>query len=477
MGRRAASLCRVASLLALALVWTLGLVGCAATGKGRAGAPSASGAGGTAEPVADLARLPQNALAYLDMPGKAAPLLPPGRQKARYGQFCARWFAPWHRTKPAFSAKDALWGFSAFKGTIWGQDLRPRPPEWLEGLQRNVRPATYPNLCRPAVALRRLDLRVLPTVEPVFYDPRKAGEGFPFDMNQNSAVQAGTPLFATQVTADGAWVLVEGPSAAGFVPARDIAFAGETFRARWESLPLAALIEDGAPLRAAGSSACPVDAPESGEGTGRFLATGRVGMVLPALSALGEMSLLLPADDGTGGATSVEALFPRGAAVPMPWPFTPVHVAALIDQLLGNPYGWGGIYCQRDCSASLQDIFTPFGLALPRNSAEQARSGPSVPLAGLSDADKRAAILAQGRPFATLLAMPGHILLYLGKWDGEPVVFQTVWGLRTNAQGPAGRLVIGRSVITGLAPGAERPEVAKPEGLLVHRLTAMTFIK
>ena len=45
-----------------------------------------------------------------------------------------------------------------------------------------------------------------------------------------------------------------------------------------------------------------------------------------------------------------------------------------------QPYGYGGLYDNRDCSAMTRDLFAPFGLYLPRNSSEQARGGKVVPL-------------------------------------------------------------------------------------------------
>ena len=112
--------------------------------------------------MADLERIPQTAFAFVQ--AGDAPLLSPARQAERAAEFRTRWFAPWKRSAPAYRADDVFWGFSAFAAKAWGQDLRPRPKSWMEALERNARRETYPNLVRPAVALRRLDLRVLPVI-------------------------------------------------------------------------------------------------------------------------------------------------------------------------------------------------------------------------------------------------------------------------------------------------------------------------
>lgn len=446
---------RIACLALLCLL----LAGCAARGPAL---PQPR-----LEPVADVETFPQTAWAFVRQAD--APLLGPARQETRFAEFRARWFAPWRRAAPSHRAEDVFWGFSAFQGKAWGQELRPRPAAWLEALSRNTRREEYPNLSRPAIALRRLDLRVLPEAAPVFRDPAAQGEGFPFDMNQNSSVQAGTPLFASHVTDDGAWLLVEGPFAAGFVPARDVAFVGPAFAQRWQGLPLGAVVIEGAPLRAA---------------DGRTLELGRIGAVLPLSDPDGAPRLLLPVDDGTGHAAEASVTALPGAVTAMPAPATQGALAGLIDQLLGRPYGWGGMYGERDCSALLQDLFTPFGVALPRNSGQQARSGPSVSFkdeagAPLPDDARLARIRAEGRPFLTLLTMPGHVMLYLGEWQGEPAALHAVWGVRTRG-GEAvtpGRLVIGRTVVTSLRPGLEQPDRVPPESLLLRRLAGMTFVE
>jgi len=414
------------------------------------------------EPVADLERIPQTAFAFV---GDAdALLMTSERQAERAAALRTRWFTPWNRAAADFPADDVFWGFSAFAAKAWGQDLRPRPAAWMQALEDNTRRGSYPNLARPAIALRRLDLRLLPTIEPVFRDPAAPGEGFPFDMNQNSSVHAGTPLFATHLTADGAWLLVEGPAAAGFVPARDVAFVDPAFLARWQALPLAAVLEESAPLRGA---------------DGRTLELGRIGMLLPLLDATGSPRLLLPRDDGAGRAADSEATAPPGAAQPLPLPLTQGAMAALIDRMLGRAYGWGGLYGERDCSALLQDLFAPFGVRLPRNSGQQARSGRAVDLKDLPDAEKQARILAEGKPFLTLLTLRGHVMLHLGDWDGEPAALHAIWGVRTQG-GEAvtpGRLVIGRTVITTLAPGREQPDRVSAENFLLRRITGMTFVE
>lgn len=59
-------------------------------------------------------------------------------------------------------------------------------------------------------------------------------------------------------------------------------------------------------------------------------------------------------------------------------------------------------------------------------------------------------------------------MLYIGQRNGEPVVFHSVWGLKTKINGKLGRKIIGGAVITTLEPGLEQPDLARPDGILLE---------
>lgn len=124
----------------------------------------------------------------------------------------------------------------------------------------------------------------------------------------------------------------------------------------------------------------------------------------------------------------------------------------------------------------MRDLFAAFGIWLPRNSAAQAKAGVFHSLEGMTAQEKEKAILRGGEPFRTLLWLPGHIGLYVGEFRGEPVFFHDVWGVRSRLKdGREGRIILGRAVITGVKPGAERSDIA-PEGLLIERMRGYTVI-
>ncbi|MDD5711591.1 MAG: NlpC/P60 family protein [Smithellaceae bacterium] len=129
----------------------------------------------------------------------------------------------------------------------------------------------------------------------------------------------------------------------------------------------------------------------------------------------------------------------------------------MANELLGEPYGWGGLNQNRDCSALTMDIFSPFGLWLPRNSGDQAHLGGTFyDLSNLPAAEKNELIRSKGVPYATLLWRKGHIMLYIGESQGRILIFHNFWGIRIkDANGKVGKMIFGRAAITTLRPGAE----------------------
>jgi hypothetical protein len=96
-------------------------------------------------------------------------------------------------------------------------------------------------------------------------------------------------------------------------------------------------------------------------------------------------------------------------------------------------------------------------------------------LASLSPKHKIKIILTKGKPFLTLVHKPGHIMLYLGHFHGQPMVFQDAWGLPTrNLFGMEGRNVIGKTAITPLTLGEGHSNI--PHNLLfsVDGITDLT---
>lgn len=435
------------------------LPACAKPQTGALGAPT----------IQDLTTLPQDPAFYLSkLPAerRGAPILSPEVQQGLFDRYLKNFFDPWKRGAAKTPAAEAFWGVTECgKEQGFGENKLPRDKAWLEGLVAAANQPGYPSLARKAIAARNTALRVLPTQRPYFYDFEKAGEGYPFDNFQNSAVWAGTPLLITHATKAGDWLYVETGYAGGWVQPNDLALVDEAFIKAYQTGKYAVIRRDDTPLR---------------DDTGRVLFDAHLGSLFPlAASKPGAQSLelLAPALNAQGKAELKRCAIMGDAAAAAPLLLTPANVAAEAGRMMGQPYGWGGMYENRDCSASLRDLFALFGIWLPRNSGAQAKAGKVVALKDLDPAVKERLIIEKGVPFASLLGLKGHIVLYLGEQQGRAVVFHNVWGVRTLDENKReGRLILGRTVITTLEPGKEREEVRRSGRTLLRGVHSLTLL-
>jgi len=120
-------------------------------------------------------------------------------------------------------------------------------------------------------------------------------------------------------------------------------------------------------------------------------------------------------------------------------------------------------------------MFTPFGIWLPRNSYQQGRVGKIISLKDLDDEQKIKTIKENAVPFQTILYKKGHVVLYVGTYEDEIVVFHNVWGIKTKQDGIEGRIVIGKPIFSTLKIGKEQPYYVEEAGLL-KTISSMNII-
>jgi hypothetical protein len=161
-----------------------------------------------------------------------------------------------------------------------------------------------------------------------------------------------------------------------------------------------------------------------------------------------------------------------GRLQPTRRPLTRRGVLTTAFQFLDSPYGFGDADGGRDCSRLLMDLFESFDLALPRHSAWQAQAGTfTLDLAGLAAADKLRSIERAAESSIVLLALPGHIMLYLGKDKaGVPMVLHALGEYARPCPDGRGESVVelARTVVTDLQVGA-----GSSRGALIDRMTAL----
>ena len=409
--------------------------------------------------VEDLRRLPQDLMVYAQQVGKTR-LLSEQEQARQDARFDRIFFRPWQQAGPSVTAQELARRFgNGPQG--FTEDAQPWTREEWDRMRANADLASYPRTAQAAITIRHSSMRELPTLRARMVKPRAFGRDNPFDMFQYSTLFLGTPLYAAHISADGLWRFVESPIASGWLPAEDVALADAAFMARYRTGRYAAIIRDDLPLTT-----------EAG-----VIGRTYIGAVYPLHKESPRgITVLAPVRGAQQQAAIATADFAPDQARAKPLPLNPAWIARIGNQMMAQPYGWGGLYAWRDCSSTIRDLFAPFGIWLPRNSAAQGRSGSVIPLEGLEGTDKERLIATLGTPFMSLLWMRGHIMLYLGQYRNESVVFHNIWGLRVVQEGDDNaRHVLGRAVASSLRIGRELPAL-KAGATLLERLGAMVTL-
>lgn len=399
----------------------------------------------------------QNADDYLNPATKQKRLIDNKNQQALAHHFLMQYFSPWHDKQNPMEVKKNIHDMmDAFKKNPgWGMNYQPHSLQWMQKIAEDINLNTFPNDNKNAIVIRNATLRVLPTDMPSFSNYQEAGQGYPFDNLQISALWAGYAVHVFQITKDGEWVYVSAYSVSGWVKLRDIAYVNPVFIQQYEHQQFITVIKDNAPVK---------------DLRGNYLFKTRIGSLFP----IQQNNIMVPIKNKNHQAEILKIKFPKNTTTHFPLSATPEHFALLINHMIGEPYGWGGYQHWRDCSLTTQSLLADFGVYLPRNSEKQSEFGHMIDLSHLTVKQKLNMIQKQGKPFLTLIGLPGHIMLYMGQKDHQLFVFNNKWGLPTkNLLGDEGRAVIGTAVIAPLNDNSHIPNVPRS---LIQEATSMTLL-
>lgn len=374
------------------------------------------------------------------------------------------YFKAWTLTDPLSNREDITWPWSVFNASnAYGANLRLISKDWFNEMKMNANFNEVGLINKQAITLRQTNLRVFPSKNPVFKDPKKDGEGYPFDYAQNSLVNANEPIFVSHFSKDKEWVYVETSYAAGWIRSQDISYIEEKIFNNWMNARQAIFVKEGEPIISSKN---------------RFLFRTRIGMMLPIVrdNKNSYTVLAVEGNDEKYTARYTLANVSKEIAIDKPLVLNKTNLAKAAQSLMPSKYGWGGMYNNRDCSSLLKDLYAPFNYWLPRNSAAQAKEGIVIDLKDLSSEDKEQKIMDMAVPFKTLLYKKGHIMLYIGKKDGRAMVMHNYWGVPTYSFRQAGRKVVGKTVITTLTPelGVDKRDKRKPT--LLKQIESMNIL-
>jgi hypothetical protein len=408
--------------------------------------------------IDDVILLPQDITPYANVVGEQLSIGVSCRNTL-LAEFKERYYAPWTGASSRYDlVKTKAFMKKVAQAHWYGVNLRPMPTGLMHGILDNCALDNFPSRNEKAISIVPTHLRGLPTHLPLF----TSSKDYPFDMLQYPQVKANEPLRVLHVSQDGIWFFVESAYSNGWLEARDVAIADQSFINSWMALPQLVITRDHVTIK--------------DERSGTSYKT-EIGTFLP-LARAGDSWWEVEIATVEIGRKAVSSLtrIPRDAAGKFPLLFSRENISIIGDQLAGQPYGWGEMYGLRDCSAMIRDFFQPFGIWLPRTAADQIASVQQrIDLSGKQPWEKEDLIGHHAVPFLSLFYKPGHIMLYIGTDSrGRPLVFHSIWSIRLKGAAGEQLHLIGKSVITTLEPGKEEGLVEGSS--LLENLTTISII-
>lgn len=317
----------------------------------------------------------------------------------------------------------------------YGENFRPYPSSWINSIATNMNlgqfspPLVFSENNR-GITITNLQVRALPTTDVHLYHFSIPGQGYPFDNLQVSATWVGTPIYIVGSTVDQQWSLIITPNVTGWVKTSGIAKADQNFVSSWQNAASKRL------MAITKTNTTIVDSK------GHYHFNAYIGSVFPGLQ---RNLIMIPIADADGNAQVLTAVVNERNLTPMPLAATPHNFADIITSLINRPYGWGNMYFYNDCSDELKDLYTPFGIWLPRHSSDQVTAGKMVDKSSASLDERLSYLTTKGHKLTTIVYIGGHVFMHLGNYQNTAMTYQNLWGLRP-ADGSS-RSVIGQSVL------------------------------
>lgn len=362
-------------------------------------------------------------------------------------KYLKKLFATWFEKLPAINKKNTktiFWGVLDLKN---GYDANgtPRDKAWFKNLKDNADIKNYAKTAKKALTTTATLARIAPTNDPLFPDTKSAKQNN-FDDLAESVLGAFSPVMISHFSKDKNWAFIRSDAFWCWVEAKNLLVLDDESADKFMKNDFGVFIKDGVVI-----NGIPKD----------FIS--RIGGIFPynktAKNAfyfkgkIGESNYDFKVDFGVGSHFLV---------------VNDKNLKALANELIGQKYGWGGMRFLRDCSLFTKDFFAVFGRWLPRNSQPQGQINGKISLEGLSNDEKKQVLKAKGLLLASLIVMPGHIMLYAG----ESEVIHNMWGVRTKENG---RAIVGKTAITDLELGKGYENV-DDKALLLSRIKGVNVV-
>jgi len=406
--------------------------------------------------IYDLKNIPQDVEYYT----KSIRSLPVLYKKQK--EYEKNYFKVWNIDKHEDSLRVSKWAFAIHKtSNSFGGNFQPIKQSFFDDMYKKANFEEYGTKNLKAITIKEIDIRAFPTIKPLYRDPSIAGEGYPFDYLQNSTIHANKPIFISHYSLDKEWAFVFSSFTSGWVKSNDLVILDSKYTDIWQQAQQVSIIKEGIAIY---------------DTNNNFLFNSKIGMMFALIEEDSKSFTVLSVSSYKNSKPLfLKSKISKKIANKGPLKFTKRNISDIIKEVSKTYYGWGGLNGQRDCSSMLRDFYAPFGIWLPRNSSKQSKIGKSTDLEKFTPKEKETFIKEKAVAFKTLIYKKGHIMLYVGTYKGEPIVFHNIWGIKTRENDIEGRLVVAKPIYSTLKIGQYQKNYDS-DAMLLKRVKSLNIV-
>lgn len=259
---------------------------------------------------------------------------------------------------------------------------------------------------RRAIIVKRCNIKSFPT-DIGFYKYKDLEHCY-YDNIQETELIVGFPVAVASESLDGQFLFVISYYYSGWIPADAAAYCSNDIFEKFVRPELYVTIV------------------EKKADCGNHAELLDMGTVLPYVSEdFDSYTVLLPTRLDDGSLELTDEKVSKSDAVFGSLEFTQANFINQAFAFIGSDYDWGGGRGGVDCSGFTCAVFRSFGIYLPRNAGQQRDFAGNVTqfneesnISGALDSAK----------YPTSVYRPGHVMLYLGKKDGEYYIIHAPQG-------------------------------------------------
>lgn len=313
--------------------------------------------------------------------------------------------------------------------TLLDEHNQPIPSSTISNIAANLALDQIPAsvTARYGIVVHRASLRNFPTRLRAF--PGKDLQDF--EVFQESTVFPGDPVVIVHTSRDGQWYFIVSPRYAAWVERSAIA-EGKRDEVLAYMEKTSFRVVTGDKVRTVYTPEAPdVSELQLDMGTRIPLADLPPDQPVNGEGAYASWTLDLPVRAEDGSLRFQPALLQRKADSLSDYlPLTQANIIRQAFKFLGERYGWGHLYNGRDCSGFVSDVYRSMGVQLPRNTGTQSTS-PALHIRAFTSKDSHEARMKaiDEAQIGDLIYIPGHVMMFLGRVDGQPYVIHDVGGL------------------------------------------------